>query len=650
VDWSVTSQQEPQDSTDAPQQKIAGRNQESAPEEVRLAGLAAGAVEEPEAPSISGTMRDANGTPLAAASVSGVVKDEQGLAVSGAEILLAGLAETDESIGRLRTPYIQLSRLFRTMSDGRGRYTIEGISFEGRAIVLANKKGYVPRRSQYVSLKMGQTSPDVDITLLAGTYLRGEVLAPDGTLVTDAIVDVLYAWNPKDHSISTRFAETDAAGRFTLHFDWEAEWCTLRVNSETFGQSFFIRVPVTDAEIIQFKMHRPATLRGTVSWEDGAPAEGVTVFLDGRVPEPDTGVLRSGWPPKACFRATVDGEGHYEIANIYPGLKYLGTIGIPDAKYPYNSFRATPLSSRNKVFRFNAGEVVVWDYCTASTITIKGYVRTEHTGQPVAGAYIAVRKDGQPIHPNIEFSDKNGFYEIRLGTGAGAYQVFPLTPLWPQLDMYEGLELDRRFGKEFRLEGGEDIKADLNLFEPIVLPIRVVDFQGDPITSADTELHLITVTGRRYGIGNKSDKDGRKTFLIHMPLSEFWVEVARGPKTEGKHYTAQPGDVLLEETFVLDPSCHVTGIVLDPDGYALADTRIHIEASYGDGLKDHPAARTNELGVFELRDGVRANKVVTLHLYLDSGNESWTSEPIECPPGQTIDLGEIQVASEVPVD
>jgi len=573
------------------------------------------------------------------AFVSGVVKDEQDLPIVGAEVLLV-VTGADPSV-QLNDDYIQPSRVFTTTSDGRGRYTIEHIPFEGRAIVVAGQESYVTHRSQYVSLELGQTYRDVDITLLPGKSLRGEVFALDGTPVAGAVVEVHHVWNPKDYSISTRFAETDAAGRFTLNFGPEAEWCTLRVDSDTHGQSFFIRVPVTDEEI-QLTMPGPAILRGTISWDDGAPAEGVTVFLDGTLPEPDTGVWRTGIPPKACFRAIVDGEGHYEIANIYPGLEYLASIGIPDPKYPYNRFRATPLSSRNKGFRFNPGEVVVWDCTTASAITIQGHVRTEHTGQSVADAYIAVRKDGQPIH--IEHSDNNGFYEIRLGTGAGVYQVFPLTPLWSQLDMYEGLELDRRFGKEFRLEGGEDIKADLNLFEPIVLPIRVVDFQGNPITRAGTELHLITVAGRRYGIGNRSvlfDKDGRKTFLIHMPLSEFWVEVLGGPKMEGKHYTARPGDVLREETFVLDPSCHVTGIVLDPDGYALGDTRINIEARYGDGFKDQPTTSTNDLGVFESHNSVRANKVVTLHLYLDIGNESWTSEPIECPPGQTIDLGEI---------
>jgi hypothetical protein len=62
------------------------------------------------------------------------------------------------------------------------------------------------------------------------------------------------------------------------------------------GQHFFVEVPVTDEEV-ELTFEESATVEGTITWADGTPASGLTVRVNGRLPEPPIPVERMGMRP-----------------------------------------------------------------------------------------------------------------------------------------------------------------------------------------------------------------------------------------------------------------------------------------------------------------------------------------------------------------
>ena len=600
--------------------------------------------------------------PAEFASVSGVVTDEEKRPIGGAEVLLVRVAqETDQpgaaqlwpwSIGWHQPNYVQVARLLQTESDDQGRFTIDNIPFDGEAIVAAGKQGYAGSKV-LAPLEQGRVSSVDDLVLLPGSALGGRVLAPHGAHVTDAVVFVAEAWHAEDFTRGSPrgwgATITDRAGRFTLGLDPEAQWCTLLVYSASHGSACFIRHAVSEGHT-ELKMPRPATLRGTVTYSDGRPAEDLTIYLAGRLPEADIRVMH-----RVIVTATdglqplggTDAQGHYTIPSIAPGVRYRAQIALPDPEAPSDYQKANPLTPRDEPFRFTPapGEEVVWDCTVSGVVTIRGRVLTERTGQPVRCAAVHVVKDGQPLG-RWKTSDEDGYYEYHLGTGAGLYLLYA-TPAssvnWMERDADN--EFARRFGRELRLNGGEEVEVDLKLYEPVVLPIRVLDAQRKPVREADLTVTVIDLGGEKHGSSGRHtlDENGRKEMLIHAAVADLWIGVApipEGPRIETRHFTAQPGAVLPEETVVLEPGCGVTGRILNPDGSPLANTVIRVEADYADEQRSHLEFSTDGQGIIKARMILRANRRVALRVYLSDPNTAWVFETVKCPPDGTIDLGE----------
>jgi hypothetical protein len=372
-------------------------------------------------------------------------------------------------------------------------------------------------------------------------------------------------------------------------------------------------------EEVRLTMKERATLRGRITWDDGSPAKDVVVSVAGEVPEPQIPIWYSGWRPTTGGEAAVDDDGDYEITGLQPEFEYEALV--LKAGGDRMKARMNPLSPRGKArFRLSPGEVKTWDASIARPIAVHGTIRTEKSGAVVARARIGLKKDGKDIREVYAESDKEGAFRLGINTGPGQYLIYakPRYAEWNEAAQ----AIVEKFGKQIDLEEGADLEVELLVFEPILLPIRVLDAGGSPVDSIRYQLDFKTADGRRYGCGDSTnlDGDGRTEISLCFPVAEMQLAVAAfsgGPMTEPRPFQPSPGMVLSEETFVLARTCAMSMVLLEPDGKPLADSNLSADITYGDGKKETIGIRTDSKGAFTQK-GLRAT-AMTIRIHGPEG-------------------------------
>jgi RNA polymerase sigma factor (sigma-70 family) len=580
-------------------------------------------------------------------AIAGRVVDPDGNPIPGAEVFLAVHPPDWFPQGwerRLDPDWWSLSHWRSTVAGAGGEFRFEGIQPPGEISLAAFHEGREGGMRR-LRLEAGKPPEDVEVKLPEGKTLRGTVVGQDDRPVTDAIVSVYQAWHPKEMIYRGGMGATDAGGRFRIGMPTKAELCTLRVSSDSRGQDFFVGLAVTGEEIL-LKMKEPGTVGGRITWADGSPAKGVVVILRGEVPEPKVPNWRSGERSQLHLEGVPDGEGRYEIAGVPPGLEFEPLV-IADGKDRLKALlqRLTPRGPNR--LRFETGEAKTWDVTLAKPIFVRGTIRTERAGIPVPRIRLGVRKDGMAIGGYFPETDDDGAFQAVLNTGPGRY-VFHAVP-FP--NGAAGDLIAERFGQVLDLKDGEEVEVDLRIFEPVVLPVRVVDADGKPVKDIRTEIRFVLTGGQRQGMGvpKELDADGRGSFVFHFPIEELALQVSafpQGPFTEARTFRLSPGAALPEETFVLERTRALTAALLGADGSPASEANVTIDAAYADGKTDRFSARTDRKGRFSVEGRLRAAAVV-LKIKSDGAEGSWKSGAID-PGGQPLDLGEVKIAPDQP--
>ena len=580
-------------------------------------------------------------------TVSGTVRDEADRPVPLARVFLVvspyGLHDSDVA---LKADYLQRRRLYETATDGHGRYTVERIPYSGKALLAAFKEGSTSDRAPYFELQPGSAETGRDIELPRGRMLKGRVFDQDGSPVADGIVQAYYCWHAKDLTRSGGLAPTGPDGRFALGFELGTQWCQLRVSSETHGQEFFWDIDVRSRNVT-LRLGEKGRLRGLVTWADGRPAEGVVVQATGEAPEPEVALKYSGIRSRFRHEGVVDPVGHYEIEGLQPGVAYLVAAVRPDAA---NRRRPSPLSPAGWTVErlvFGTGETKEWNYTIAGSVTIRGRVLTERTAQPVRGVNAVVVRPGETASVHCSPTDRNGAYEIQMAADGEAYRIYAL----PDACLWNGgKEFDEAFGRGFDATGDAKLEIDLRIFEPVVLPLRVLDHKGDPVQSIHIESYVVAPDGRRTGHGRplQLDDQGRGAISFYQPVAELWTEVGKwraGPATlveATDHFAVEPGETLPEVTIILRASCGITGVLTDGEGNLLVNLEGDVTAVTEDGRKEGLSVRTDKHGRFEIKDGVPAG-VVTFSAEAREFDATLTLGPFELVADTINDLGPVAV-------
>ncbi|MBN1417192.1 MAG: sigma-70 family RNA polymerase sigma factor [Planctomycetes bacterium] len=573
------------------------------------------------------------------ASIAGIVVDEKGSAIPRAQVLAAFHpkdSETSDLWGQLRDSWFRRSHVIFAEADDRGAFLFEEVPFSGEATVSAFAQGFACDTTD-VQIDAGKPREGVVLKLSEGKTLRGILTGTDGRPAADAIISIYHAWSAEDMAWGSGVGTTDARGSFAIGIPIRAEFCTLRVNSDTYGQDFFLRVPVSDQEV-HLRMKERAVLRGRITWEDGSPAAGCFVGLTTEVPEPDVLTRYSGLRRRLGGDTAVDGDGRYEIWNLQPGFTYRAEVVRAEQEEGREGRRQA--LAETEVFTFAPGEVKTWDVTLTSPIIVRGTVRTERLKTPIPRARIGLRKDGEEVGGSATRADEKGSYRFNINTGPGRYLVYakPEFIEWDEA----GDAIAERFGRTIDVRGGEDVLLDLEVFEPIVIPIRVLDADGRPVESIQSELSFQTLSGRRYGCGGsrRLSADGRTSFALHIPVREMRIQVGAfpsGPKTEERRFQPAVDTTLPEQVFVLERTCDLEAAVVDAAGQPLAERRFDVRVTYADKRKESFGIHTDPEGRFELKGRLRA-MVFTIRLDGDDG--VWTSEHLDGSAG-FLDLGAV---------
>jgi RNA polymerase sigma-70 factor (ECF subfamily) len=584
------------------------------------------------------------------ASVSGSVLDEKDAPIPFAEVLLTfhpHPSEPGDSLpfDSLNKDAIRYSRSLSTTADESGDYRFDEVPLSGKAILSAFQEGFTGDGEE-VEVEAGKPLEGENLRLSPGKTLRGIVSGSDGRTVPDAIVTVTQAWNPQERVWDFGMTATDEDGSFGVGLSAKAEFCHLRVNSESLGQDFFFDVPVTGEEV-HLRMKEGAILRGRITWYDGSPAKDVLVYLStGGGPEPKVAIRDSGLRRIYRTEASLDADGRYEIRDLQPGFGYEAKVieGGPD-KAKAHRYPLIP----GKHLSFSPGEVKRWDESITQPIVVRGTVRTELSETPLEKAPISLRRlDGEDVGGSNAESNAEGSFRLQINTGPGRYFVYAVPPLAAH---WEGIAdpIAERFGKTLDLKGGDEFEVDLQVFEPIVLPVRVLDSGGKPVEAINFSLGFQTLNGRNYGSGDwrRLDDGGRTSFKLHFPVKELNLQVGAfpaGPPSEVRHFQSEMGTILPEETFVLERTCDLSGMLLDPAGKPLDEKSITVDATYGDGKSDSFNVPTDRNGNFSVKGRIRAT-AVTLRIHGEEG--AWKSQTLDGAAG-ALDLGRIVLEPENP--
>ena len=570
-------------------------------------------------------------------SISGFVTDEEGNGIAGAEVtvIATGYTPGEPGIDRYAARAVITKRThhFHAKVAPDGGYEVTSISFSGTAIVSAYAEGYQAEGTALL-LVPGDVYENVDVILSEGVTLRGRVLTVNGAPVTDAAVHSLAFVRPGHASGGSGlgFVRTDADGRFSLGFPAEG-LCALRVVSETHGSRTFPQVPIGDEEV-ELIMEETATLTGMITWSDGMAAEGMVVSVHG---ESSLHAKKNGMSAMSGIRgtehfATVDASGKYEISDIDSGaMASMATITTADG---------TPVSKEIELGTLAPGEIKVWNHVLEDTmIVVKGHVYGGQTGRALGDVHVSWQKEGSDAAGLRESVAGDGSYELRILAGSGEYLVYP--------EYLHGIpdDMAEQYGKIIELEVRDVAEVDLTLPDPVMMSIRAINSEGDPVSGASVTLsQRIGRSTNGYGISELTDENGRFSWSGFTPGPEVWCTVQHNDylRAASAHHVGSPGEIFPEETVVLYRSSGVTGIALDTDGQPIPDAEIEILAHYAGDQRKRISCETDATGKFSRIEGVPATEVV-FEIAVDDGAQeySWTSDPVQCLPDHVTDFSEI---------
>ena len=557
--------------------------------------------------------------PTKYASLSGRTLTELGEPVAGAEVKLVcyGVPKSELLYGDIdqRKRAMKRNHLFQAVSDIEGRFLIKNIRFSGYTLVMAQAQGLL-LGTVSVELQDSMHQENLDIVLEEGSHIvRGRILAATGSPVDDATV--ISVDGPKT------VCHTDVRGNFEIV-------CLLRsslnVYSPRYGLATFNEFWEVEKKFHELRMPGMASLSGCVTQSDGGPAVGVKIKLAGTAPLGESSVLDQ------TFTAVTDLNGQYEIREINASQKMVATITDTGGQCRVRkSFGYLPPNQMTR-----------WDAQFSKPIVVRGTVRGKQNHQPLAlpGLFeVTVVKDGQALvteggAPN---AFPKGIYEITVPGGSGRYLIVPTYSPF----VFFGFE---SYGREVNLTEGTDQTVDLELPDPITISIRVVDESGNPIKGA--KIKQLNIMERDHGV---TDDMGCFSYTGFIPNTMGTIEGGRMEISspgyfaeESRHYTGTPGQVFPEETIVLYPEGEVTGRLILVDGTPLANGKLTTSANYGNGIHQVLDMVTDSRGQFRLKIPATSLDLEGSLIPSNSPN-SFSRTGLQCPAGQTLNLGDIQL-------
>ena len=507
------------------------------------------------------TVRRSDIDPLTAprATVTGTVRDQRGQPIAGAQVC-ATLEDDDLDRGHRLPPHCATTR-----SDGT--YRIDAL-LGARHHLYASARGYLPARyeSRYgiqntlgprVELRAGATREGIDFVLTeGGVEVRGVIKDIAGGVIEGAHVTAKGSrWNRG----ALTFTRSDADGQFTLWTDPPSVGITAHAEGYTKG-SRSAAIPGTFVELF---LTPESVVVGTVVWVGtDKPVDNALVSI-------------GGWPSKHAARSNA--EGHFRLEGLEPGdykLEVVGEelMGLADTKVHVGLGETSDpvVIEAHPAFSVR-GTVLVDDQtpCSYGTVSLQDTARKDEQ---------AKRSQGQPDGSVLVKGLLPGTYEVSVS----CEQHVPQRE-YPQIVVAD-TSID---GLQWSVSAGQSVQG------------RVVDAEGQPVAnariSARAKANKDPGAQRTNSWGSRSEPDGSFALSGLLPgdyeLNAYHPDLPR--PIEAVDVELPPGRNVDDVTITMPAHGTIEGIVRDEKSEPVAGVSVSVSGPRWGG-----GARTNDEGRF----------------------------------------------------
>jgi RNA polymerase sigma factor (sigma-70 family) len=359
--------------------------------------------------------------------VSGNVVDGNNRPVPGVEVMVAALGlsrpAADEKPAYLAARRVAYDRFlyapehyWTSYTDASGAFLLEGIAYEGLAIVTARPPDHIPAM-QSVRLSPGEGVTGVLLLAKPGATVYGHLLSAAGRPVDDAAVK-LAGFFDEDGAMGEAIGAisfTDKEGRFDFAME-SAGVASLVAKSKIYGDATFSSLPVEPGGELELRYEAGAVVFGAVTSADGEPVHSVEVRLGGWVlnsMEGTGGSATTTMTGGATYSAITNAQGTYRIDDVSIGQQY-------DSKVFGEGGRS--LGTGSALQNMEAGGEYELNIVLRAPMQIRGTVTATPSGNPAPGiAVLAIGLEGGAGGRAV--SRENGHYAIDLTGDGGTFEI-----------------------------------------------------------------------------------------------------------------------------------------------------------------------------------------------------------------------------------
>jgi hypothetical protein len=383
-----------------------------------------------------------------------------------------------------------------------GRYRVRGLP-KGKVVVLALASGFAEGRSKQVTVEVGQTIPNIDVVLTAGTFVAGKVTDQHGAPVVGAQVSA----KPELGAPLTAFSDIDGMYRLGPLSG------SIDLAASAYGHGDARRT----VDLLAAKGSTPderredltlvvadAILAGTIDDSAGATVAGATVELIGN----------------DVRRAVSSDDGTFSIDMLAAGAH---RVRVTHPDYPPVELEATasPGAKTRARLRIPLGGAV------------EGVLLDGASGAPIAGMVIS--GDGPRNLTADATTDKAGLW--KLGPlSPGRWKIAVQQPGY--LPLAHTLEVPAS-----RAPGQTSVRdVRLELVRGALVGGTVRDARGQRAANAKIAVQRADGTGPIV----EGTTDSQGEFRIHdCPTGELTVTATKGDATGATKTQIRPGDEIL---------------------------------------------------------------------------------------------------------
>ncbi|MGE4619751.1 MAG: carboxypeptidase regulatory-like domain-containing protein [Planctomycetota bacterium] len=435
-------------------------------------------------------------------AISGIVIDEVGTPIEGAVI-----AVRDEWLGEVNPESLPS----KAYSDAAGQWMIRSLP-DGDHTLICSVPGYLIIERSGVVVAEGRNTANIELQVVKGAVLEGQVLSMDGIPIEGArvvAIDTSEGLRKLNRSTDlTGFFKFDNLGRYPVD---------LVVEKSGFADVRLFEQPV-DQEPVIVRLEGLGGVRGTVLDETGTPIRAYSVSP--RIIEGDREVTRV---PSRTFQSD---DGRYDYDGLQPGT-YNVLIGAP-------GFAQDVIE--NVVVRSNQW-VDLPTVVLGQGGRVVGQIVDANSGQPIAGAKVTVSGGNRSFLTSTALGRGGAGRRDQMLTGAdGFFEFIGLSV--PSID----LSVSHRAYISERVDGVASGTSDLVIAIGAggIIEGRVSDLDGNYLAGTQ-----VLLSGGVKGTDARSQTDRKGFFTFPgLPTGVYVVRVTNFGRSDGT-----PTDIKNAPTF-----------------------------------------------------------------------------------------------------